>query len=176
MNRTQPKPLEPTSLRALALFYAGRYATTQGGLVRYLSRKLRERGWHDGDSPDLSELANEFARLGYVDDRAVAEAKVRSLKRRGMGAPRIRQALGDLKIAPELSDETLRLGDGEEFALCIAFARRKRIGPFAKLPGDEHTNRRWLATMARAGHHPGISRSILALSAEQAIELLNQCD
>ena len=38
-------PLDQEGLERLALFYAGRYATTRAKLRTYLKRKVAERGW-----------------------------------------------------------------------------------------------------------------------------------
>jgi regulatory protein len=42
----------------------------------------------------------------------------------------------------------------------LAFARRKRIGPFGSEPIDRDQRRRHFAQMLRAGHPPDIARRI----------------
>jgi hypothetical protein len=43
-------------MRQLALFYVGKYATTQAKLSGYLARKTRERGWDDERPADIAAL------------------------------------------------------------------------------------------------------------------------
>lgn len=103
---TRRPPLDSAAIERLAIGYAGRYATSRAKLRDYLKRKLGERGWADGDGATLSAAAavidtivERFAELGYVDDRALAESRARTLAARGYGARRLGQALGALGIA-----------------------------------------------------------------------------
>ena len=81
-ERRPPKPLDPALLERLALRYVERFATTEGKLIDYLRRKLRERGWAGEGMPDPEGLAAKMVSLRYIDDRAYAEAKAASLARR----------------------------------------------------------------------------------------------
>ncbi len=154
-------PLDADGLERLALAYVGRYATSRGGLRRYLRRKLAERGWADAAPPDDAALADRFAALGYVDDRAVAEAHGRALARRGHGARRLAGALGALGIAE--GDAAVALADAQAGAwdTALRFAERRRIGPFAAQPADEAGRRRAFAAMIRAGHRPDVASKII---------------
>ena len=91
-RRKAGQPLNDTSLRDIALSYAGRYATTAAKLKHYLQRKLRERGWAGEDEPRVDEVVTRFVELGYIDDAQFAEARTRDLMRRGYGARRVAQA------------------------------------------------------------------------------------
>jgi regulatory protein len=172
-SRLPPKPLNDASLRSLALFYVGRYATTQANLVRYLNRKLRERGWQGESNPAPDELGQNFAELGYVDDRIVAESKTRGLKQKGLGAARIRQKLSEIGIARDLAGEVAELQPEEAEALALRLAQRRRIGPFSVLPPGEKDWQRWMGVMLRAGHDPSLARDTLALSPEEAYKRVN---
>ena len=60
-----PKPLNRVKLRDLALHYVGRYATSRAKLAAYLTRKIRERGWEEGESEaDIDGMIEDFNRLG----------------------------------------------------------------------------------------------------------------
>ena len=82
-------PLDASKLDELALHYVGRFATSRSKLLSYLRRKLRERGWEGESEPDLDGLAGKLVRLGYVDDRAYAVSKARSLTSRGIHRVRL---------------------------------------------------------------------------------------
>jgi regulatory protein len=156
--RRPPPPLDAGALDRLALRYVERFATTRGRLADYLTRKIRERGWA-GDAPaDPAALAERMAALGYVDDRAFAEARAAAMRRRGLGARRVAMALHqagvDAADAPDVSDDAL--------AAARTFARRKRIGAWATEPADRAQREKQIAAMLRAGHGFALSRRIVA--------------
>lgn len=156
-----PPPLDPPALEALALRYVERFATTQGRLAAYLARKLRERGWDGPAAADPAGVAARMAALGYVDDRAFAEARGRALARRGYGAGRVSQALraahvGAADAAPVVEESRDAAHDS-----ALAFARRRRFGPFATAPADPRTRDRQVAAMLRAGHGFALARRIV---------------
>lgn len=167
-----PRPIDDSGLRDLALGYAARYATTAARLRRYLERKLKEREWQGSEPPDIEALVARLAGLGYVDDRAFAAAKTRDLTARGFGTRRVRGALAAAGVdRDEAAAATAPDPDAPDAALAtaIAFARRRRFGPFARAPGDDPAQRRReLAAMARAGHDFDIARRVLEALDEAA--------
>lgn len=168
-NRRPPKPLDHASLRDLALGYAGRYATSTAKLKHYLQRKLRTRGWAEEDEPQVDALIDRFVELGYIDDAAFAEGRTRDLLRRGYGARRVAQALHQAGVdAQEL--ELDPPGEAETRAAALAFARRRRIGPFAAEAPDPKTREKQLAALVRAGHHFDAARAILDARTEEEAE------
>lgn len=151
-QKTAPPPLDRAKLRALALHYAGRYATTQAKLATYLNRKIHERGWQ-GDAPaDLEILVQEFAELGYVNDASFAEARSRSFVRRGYGTRRLKQDLGAAGIAELDSANAMRDAQDGTWISAENFARRKRIGPFATETVSPEMKQKQLQAFMRAGH------------------------
>lgn len=163
-NQRRPAPpLDQAGLERLALRYVERFATTRGKLADYLRRKIRERGW-EGAPADPAALAERLAGLGYIDDRAFAEARATAMTRRGLGARRVTDALRHARV--EACDMDAVAPDVAERApeAALAFARRKRFGPFAAAPADREVMSKQLAAMARAGHGYELSRRILDLS------------
>jgi regulatory protein len=156
-------PLTAARLDELALHYVGRFATSRSKLLSYLKRKLRERGWDDEREPDLDALAGRLVRLGYVDDRAYAVSKARSLTSRGYGERRVGQALALAGIAEDDGTEARSLAQAEAVESALRFARRRSIGPFAKAVPDPRERERALAAMVRAGHRFGLARAIVEL-------------
>jgi regulatory protein len=155
-------PLTAAKLEELALFYVGRFATSRAKLLSYLKRKLRERGW-EGDEPDLEGLADRLVQLGYVDDRAFAVAKARSLTSRGYGERRVGQALALAGIGDEEGADARTLAQEEAVSAAIRFAKRRSIGPFSAKTPDPRERERAIAAMVRAGHRFGLARAIVAL-------------
>lgn len=160
--RTPAPPIGSADLERLALRYVERFATSSGRLEAYLRRKLRERGAGEGLDPDApARVAAAMVARGYVDDAAFAGMRASGMARRGYGRSRVAAALRHDGIAAETLAETLVGHDAAEAAL--AFARRRRIGPFAAEPADPDRQRRQLATMLRAGHPPQLARRIVRL-------------
>ena len=148
-ERRPAPPLDADALQRLALRYVERFATTRGRLIDYLRRKLRERGWSGEAEPDPDALAERFAELGYIDDRAFAEARAASMARRGLGARRVRDAFRRDGIDGEDADALAPTIDARAAEAALAYARRKRLGPYAAEPADRDQMARRLAAMAR---------------------------
>lgn len=165
-----PQPLTPTRLEELALAYVARFATTQAKLRQYLQRKLRERGWGADGAPPVEQLVARYVESGYVDDAAWARMKTGSLLRRGYGARRVGEALGQAGV-----DETLRAqarpGLSEQRRAALVLARRRRFGPYAVQATDDRKVRdKQLAAMLRAGHPLDIARRIVESDDADALE------
>ena len=157
------QPIGPARLEELALSYVSRFATSQAKLKTYLKRKLRERGWEGDSEPPIEALTERLAGLGYVDDRAFALSKARSLSARGYGSRRVRQALAQAGIGEEQGRDAEEFAAGEAFEAALRFARRRSFGPFAAAELDPKARERALAAMIRAGHGLALSKAILKM-------------
>ena len=153
-------PLDVEGLLGLALGYVGRFATSRGRLIEYLRRKLRERGWAGETPPDLVALADQFAELGYVDDRAFAEGRARSLGARGLGKGRVKQALHAAGIGEEDAASAHDIADAGRWTAALRYAEKRRIGPFAKAAPDRAAREKAIAAMIRGGHDFAVARAI----------------
>jgi len=163
-NDRRPRPpLDEHGLDELALAYVGRFATTRARLCAYLARKVRERGWA-GDAPvRIETVVERLCGLGYVDDRAFALSKARSLTARGYGERRVGQALRAAGIEEEDSVEARQQAGAAAVESAIRFARKRQIGPFAGVEADGKGRERAIAAMVRAGHDFAIAREIVDL-------------
>jgi regulatory protein len=177
----EARPIDAGQLQELAVNYAARYATTAAKLRRYLQRKLAERVWTPAEAPDIDGLVGRIVALGYVDDRAFAAARQRDLVARGFGAARVRQALAAAGVSRDDVRRTLDpdgVAAGNAYAPAVAFARRRRFGPFGRTTGPvdaaQHRDRlrRELAAMARAGHAFDVARRVLLAADEAAAAAL----
>lgn len=163
------RPLDEARLKDLALAYVARFSTTGTRLERYLSRKLRERGWAGEGEPDLDALIRRMVELGYIDDAVWAGAKSNDLLRRGYGRRRIGQALGEAGVAEPIRARLAPSLAAQRQAACD-LARRKRFGPFDRNPPDPARREKQLAAMIRAGHGFDLARAVLDAADEQALE------
>ena len=173
----EPRPIDAAQLQDLAVGYAAKYATTAAKLRRYLARKLGERIWTGDTPPDVETLVSKITSLGYVDDRAYAASKARDLTTRGFGARRVRGALSAAGVSSDDVSATIDADPDEDAAAialttAIAFARRRRFGPFARdgASTDPVRMRRELAAMARAGHDFGVAKRVLRAGDVDAID------
>lgn len=170
-------PLDAAALERMALRYVERFATTRGRLAAYLKRKIRERGWAEGVPPaDPVALAERFAGLGYIDDWVFAEAKAASMGRRGLGARRVNQALRFAGIDEEDAEAVAPVIEADETTSALAFARRKRIGPWARETPDPKARERQVAAMVRAGHAPPLAWKIARMQPGDDAEALLEAD
>jgi regulatory protein len=169
-QKRTPPPLDQARLRALALHYAGRYATTRAKLATYLNRKIRERGWDDDTSADLETLIAEFADLGYVNDAGFAEARSRSFVRRGFGMRRLAQDLNAAGITEHDSADAMTEAQNGAWISAENFARRKRIGPFATQMASPEVKQKQLQAFLRAGHGWELARRFIQAEPGDVIE------
>ena len=139
------KPVSADYLERAAFHYLSRYASSAGNLRRVLKNKVRRRLGADADPPPeagrwISEVVAKCLRLGLVDDRVYGAAKIRSMLRAGKSLRRIRAFLFSKGIDGELIDRLIaeRAGpDGAvELSAGMTFAKRRRMGPFAR-PREE---------------------------------------
>ena len=153
----------------MALSYVARFSTSAAKFERYLIRKLRERGWEEEGDPPVRSTVERYVELGYIDDEAYARMKSGSLLRRGYGARRIRQALGEAGIPEDLREQA---APGERAAreAALAYARRRRFGPFGAEPLQADRREKQIAAMVRAGHGFDAARALVDAGTEGEAE------
>lgn len=152
------KTLDQAGLEKLALRYVERYATTQQKLARYLSRKVRERGWHGQEAPEIERLVESYSEMGYIDDALFAQNKATSLMQRGYGSRRVSQALYQAGISEEDSQSARKFSQEQKWAAAEKFARKRSIGPFALEQSPPEKCKKQLQAFLRAGHDFDLAR------------------
>jgi regulatory protein len=196
--RRRARPLDASRLDELALAYVARFATSAAKLADYLARKLRERGWDQGEDTDaggaeaaIAAIVARCVAAGYVDDAGYARARAGGLLRRGYGKRRIAQAMGHAGIEAEIA-ATVLPDAAEARAAALLMARRRRFGPFGRGAGDAEDEgfecepeaddpraasqaarakrEREIAAMLRAGHPLDIVRELLDAANAKAAE------
>jgi regulatory protein len=169
-RRRQPAVATPENLERAAYAYLARYAAPAAHLRRILLARVARSARFHGTDPQagtatVEALVARLADLGLLDDTAYAQAMARRLARRGaalagiharlrakgVGAEDAAAALGALK--EEAADPDLAAG--------LAFARRRRLGPFR--PAAERLARRLkdLAALARQGFDAELARRVI---------------
>jgi len=174
----------PQSLSNAALHYLGRYAASEASLRQVLRNRLRRAAQQHPDFAEdrekmvalkdtIEQLIEKYKKLGILNDAALAEAKVKSLRREGRSRRAIFQKLGLKGISGELVKSALEINaedmppeEAEENA-AIIFARRRKLGPFRKTPASMDVRRKDLAVMARAGFSLDVARRVLDTTREE---------
>ncbi len=174
------KPLNSELLRAIALYYVGRFAVTEKKLVEYLNRKIRERGWENGaavPSELVRNLASDMVRIGVVNDTSVATMVVGQAHRKGFGERRARQMLYIKGVGNTDSNQALGEEQDTPMALALRFAEKRGLGPFRR-EGKQLDSKtmpkiinREVSALVRAGHAISLaSRIVKATSVEELLE------
>ncbi len=180
-----PKPPDRAALHEAALAHLGRFAATEAGLFRVLQRRVQrwERRAREANvEPDAiaaggaaglalaREIVSRLAAAGAVDDAAFAAARARRLRREGHSRHAIAAHLAAHGIALDTAGATLPPDGADELAAALAFARRRRIGPFRTCEADAARRLRELGALARAGFPRDVALRALAMDETDAEE------
>ena len=186
-RRTAGPPPNAARLREAALAHLARFAATEVGLRRVLERRIAR--WAraaeaEGQAREavtaataalqmeIVSLAKNLVAAGAVNDAAFAESRARRLARSGHSRRAIAAHLAAKGIETETAAAALPEGEEAELLAAIAFCRRRRIGPFARVAPDTTARMKALAALARGGFAQGVARRALAMEPDQAEEML----
>ncbi len=192
-SRRAPKPagLAPTRARLhdAALAHLARFAATEAGLVRVLDRRIdrwaRAAGAEGTLDPDAiagaqqagrlaaREVAHALVKSGVVDDTAFAGARARSLTRAGRSRVAVSAHLA-AKGVPQAVAQAALPDPESELAAALAYARRRRLGPFRASDADEDTRRKELGALARAGFPQPVAQQALRMAPDDAKALVTR--
>jgi regulatory protein len=188
MTQAKTARLDEAALREAALAYVARYGGTAAALRRVLDRRIRR--WSDallaGEAPDREAIGAQAAALraaagrvvasltvlGAVNDAAFAESRARRLRRAGRSRRAVLAHLGAKGIGADLAGAAVPEDAAAEFAAALAFARRRRVGPFARDGAAEEDRNRILMAFGRAGFSGAIARRALDCAPEEAEAVL----
>ena len=172
------KPPDESSLFEAALNHLARYAATEAGLARVLSRKIdrwaRQQISDDSDPESISTAARSakasipkvITRLksaGALNDEAYAASRAKRLTREGKSRRGALAHLAAKGIATATANSILADDPDRELAAACAYLRRRRAGPFGDAP-----ELKILGAMARAGFTQNTARQALRLDKEEA--------
>jgi len=155
------------ALQKAAATYLNRFAPSVYQFRQMLIRKCRKLSTQL--TPDIIEIrisAEIERRLnqGILNDKSYAENWARKMHGSGKSILQIRIKLHQKRIAKEIIQQTIDeiSNHKSKFASALLFAKRKRLGPFAK-EKDQDAKQRWkeLQKMVRVGHNFDIAKTIL---------------
>lgn len=176
-SRRPLRPIAPEYLEKAALAYLERFASSAENLSRVLMRRVERAaraGISDRDEGRrlVDALVARYCARGLLDDRLYAEGRARSLHRQGRPRAEIARRLAAKGVASDDIDAAIESLSQDvadvDLAAAVAFARRRRIGPFRTNARDAYRDRD-LAALGRAGFPYEIARRIM--EAESPAEL-----
>ena len=172
-SRRLPRKATRKSLENAALHYLERFSTSRENLRRVLSRRVRRSAMAHGTDPAegarwIDEIVEKLERLGILDDRAYAETRVASLRRRGVSSRVIRAKLRIKGVEDEIVDTTIDQAE-PDLTAAIALARKRGLGPFRT--GDRAAFReRDLSVLARAGFSYDVALEVVDAESAYSLE------
>lgn len=186
VKATTPRPAGSAPGRAqlheAALRHMARFAVTEVGLKRVLERRVQR--WARAAAAEGRETAEdvaagraEAARVaralvvsGMVDDAAFAAARAARLVRAGRSRRAVAAHLAGKGVQAEVAEAALPAAE-QELPAALAYARRRRLGPFREA-GDAEVRLRDLGALARAGFSRDVAERALDMDAGQAEALV----
>jgi regulatory protein len=169
-RRSLPRKVSVTSLENAALYYLGRFATSSENLRRVLMRRVdRAAKHHDTDrqacAKMIDQLIKKFLENGFLDDLAYARAQGASMNRRGKSTRAIQSWLRQRFVPADIVEATItaltkELGE-PDLAAAIAYARKRRLGPYRRVERTPDSLDQELAALARSGFSYGLARRIV---------------
>ncbi len=121
---------------------------------------------------DVDALLDRLTGAGFLDDARYADSRVASLLRQGHAMARIRMKLlqkgvGEPVVQAAIARSQAEAGDAD-LSAAIAYARKRRFGPF-RTQGKPDKRDKELAAMMRRGFPFGLSARIIDARNEAAL-------
>ena len=183
-ERRPPKKATAKHLENVALWYLQRFAASADSLRRVLMRRVEKSARaHDTDREEgaafVEDIIARFRRSGLLDDRVYAEGRTLSLHRRGISTHGIRARLAAKGVGADDIDAALAMLRDEtndpDLTAAIAYARRRRIGPWRTRGDREERRERDLAALARQGFGYDIARRVIEARDIDELEAESRC-
>ncbi|MHA1598149.1 MAG: regulatory protein RecX [Alphaproteobacteria bacterium] len=178
-RKKKPRKATATSLENAALYYLERFATSSENLRRVLMRRVdRSVRHHDTDRDEgagfVDDLIGRYVDCGLLDDTAYGRTQAASMNRRGKSMRAIRVWLMQKRVATDAIDAALQtLADvtpSPDLAAAVAYARKRRLGPWRTREKDESEREKELAALARSGFSYSIAQRIVEADDTEEIE------
>lgn len=168
-RKSEPKLPTTERLTSAAIHYLERYSSSRENLRKVLERRVYKAcHHHDRDPGDFSAMIDtvieKCLKAGLLNDRAYAETKAASLRRRGGSKRKIEAQLAAKGVDRETIRSVLEDDVQSEFDAAVVYARRRRLGPYRTSGGGTERREKDLAAMCRAGFSYSTARRIIDVS------------
>ena len=167
-----PRPITEARLRHYAGWYLERFTCSTAHLRKLMGQKCRESARLFDTDPELmaqwvETVLAECSALGALDDAAYARGRAQSLLRKGKPLHFMRADLAARGVETchitaaidALADQNA--GEDTNRLAAIAYARRRRFGPYRTRPETADTRQKECAAMMRAGFGYDLALSVL---------------
>lgn len=183
-EKKPPKKITEKYLYNSGLAYLQRFPASTPHFRRIMGRKIdRSCNYHkDQNKEDCLALLDAtvagFERMGLLNDESYLSGMINSLRRRGLSRQAILSKLQMKGMAQDRILEVLRSYDEDsgvdnaDLVAALRLSRRKRLGAYRR-DADADRNKE-LASLARAGFGFDIAQKALALSQDEAEDLIAQ--
>ncbi len=115
----------------------------------------------DTDHKALIDAVTErFSELGFLDDRGFAEAKLRSMRRKGVSGRIAEARLAEKGVERAVIEAVAAEDETTEEEAAHAYAKRRRLGPW-RLRDRVDRRERDIAAMMRAGFPYGLAVDVV---------------
>ncbi len=154
------RPATPASLERAALHYLARYATSAENLRRVLQRRVEKSARFCGTDrqeggAQIEAILAKLTAVRLIDDAAYARSRATTLFHRGLPRRSIKAMLHAKGVAGSHIDQALAAVEAEigdpDLAAALAYARRRRIGPYRSESQRMQCRQRDLAALSRRG-------------------------
>jgi regulatory protein len=167
-----PRTLTPDSLYKSALHYLERYAASQAGVRAVLQRNLKRRERRGEALPEqaqqwIEQAVNKLSAAGYLNDKAFAETKLVALRRAGASARVIKMKLTHKGVDTATLEAVLESDESNDKEAALAYAKRRRLGPFADARTRTEKRDKHIAALVRAGFSLSLARDLVAGKLEE---------
>lgn len=174
----QPTILDQAALLRAAMDHLARRSDSVQGLKRALARKIakaqaKDQARIEDAEAAIARVVEQITGKGLLSDRTFAESRARFLVGRGRSRLQIAADLAARGVDRETTQTALASRDrGDERAAAIAYARRRRLGPF-RISQRREKRLNDIAAMQRAGFALALASAIIDAHSAEA---LNQPD
>jgi regulatory protein len=160
--------------------------TLERRIANWARRSVRAGRDAEGIASDVArarelvpEIVARLREVGLVNDGSFAEMRAKRMSSAGRSRRAITAHLAQKGVDAATVREAVPHDAGAELGAAVAFARKRRLGPYARdedVPThrDERraAERKALGTMARAGFDFGVCERVLRMSRDEADERL----
>lgn len=182
------------SLHEAALSYLARGAASADSVVKTLQRRIgnwarratragrdAETVAHDAAAARelIAEIVGRLGEVGLVNDAVFAETRAKRMSSAGRSRRAISAHLAHKGIDATTVREAVPHDATAELAAALAFARKRRIGPFAReaevvesRDAKRAAEKKALGAMARAGFDFGVCERVLRMDRDDADQRL----
>lgn len=169
-----PTPRMLSWARNSTLYRLSRRMMSQQELFDAITRKAKEKFEADDDlAAALSQAAVDFAKsIGALDDVNYAQVSARSAVRNGKSRRATAHKLASKGIDKDIAAAVLE--ETDDLVAAVVFARKRAFGPFRRVDLDDKRRIKELSSFARGGFRFEIGKQVLAMSREDAEEVLSR--